>query len=481
MELLREPGSFEGPSLMKPMLLIVDDEKTQREGLRAVLEDHYEVYIADSAASAIELLESDSFDVLLTDFRMPGEDGLKLIKRAKSLAQPPVCILMTAFGSEETAVQAIKEGADDYLPKGSMLIDDLEKKIQRSLKLRRLEEENIVLKQQLGKRFQTSNIVGESPAMRGVFDMVEQVAPTNATVLILGESGTGKELIAKAIHQSSHRAHHAMVTVHCAGLSPTLLESELFGHEKGAFTGAHERRIGRFEKADGGTLFLDEIGEIDLSTQIKLLRILGERSFERVGSTKTLSVDVRLLAATNKDLPKLMAEGKFREDLYYRLRVVEIQLPALRERATDIPALAMGFLSEFAHQNRKKVTEFSNEALEALVHYVWPGNVRELRAAVEHAVVFAKGRKVDLTDLPPLLRSGGLSESSRSIPGEGHGRLMMPSSSTTQGTSFSLQENERQLMIDALKATRGNRTEAAKLLGMSRRTLHRKMTKYDLY
>ena len=212
-------GSFEGPSLMKPMLLIVDDEKTQREGLRAVLEDHYEVYIADSAASAIELLESDSFDVLLTDFRMPGEDGLKLIKRAKSLAQPPVCILMTAFGSEETAVQAIKEGADDYLPKGSMLIDDLEKKIQRSLKLRRLEEENIVLKQQLGKRFQTSNIVGESPAMRGVFDMVEQVAPTNATVLILGESGTGKELIAKAIHQSSHRAHHAMVTVHCAGLS----------------------------------------------------------------------------------------------------------------------------------------------------------------------------------------------------------------------------------------------------------------------
>ena len=205
-----EPRSLEGPSPMKPLLLIVDDEKTQREGLRAVLEDHYEVYIADSAASAIELLESDSFDVLLTDFRMPGEDGLKLIKRAKSLAQPPVCILMTAFGSEETAVQAIKEGADDYLPKGSMLIDDLEKKIQRSLKLRQLEEENIVLKQQLGKRFQTSNIVGESPAMRGVFDMVEQVAPTNATVLILGESGTGKELIAKAIHQSSHRAHHAM-------------------------------------------------------------------------------------------------------------------------------------------------------------------------------------------------------------------------------------------------------------------------------
>ena len=455
--------------------------KPRERGLRAVLEDHYEVYIADSAASAIELLESDSFDVLLTDFRMPGEDGLKLIKRAKSLAQPPVCILMTAFGSEETAVQAIKEGADDYLPKGSMLIDDLEKKIQRSLKLRRLEEENIVLKQQLGKRFQTSNIVGESPAMRGVFDMVEQVAPTNATVLILGESGHGQRAHRQgdpSIQPSSPPCHgHGAL----CGLSPTLLESELFGHEKGAFTGAHERRIGRFEKADGGTLFLDEIGEIDLSTQIKLLRILGERSFERVGSTKTLSVDVRLLAATNKDLPKLMAEGKFREDLYYRLRVVEIQLPALRERATDIPALAMGFLSEFAHQNRKKVSEFSNEALEALVHYVWPGNVGELRAAVEHAVVFAKGRKVDLTDLPPLLRSGGSLNQAEACLGRDHGRLMMPSSSSAQGTSFSLQENERQLMIDALKATRGNRTEAAKLLGMVIHTLHRKMTKYDLY
>jgi DNA-binding NtrC family response regulator len=469
---------------MKPLLLIVDDEKTQREGLRAVLEDHYEVYIADSATSAIELLEAESFDVLLTDFRMPGEDGLKLIKRAKSLAQPPVCILMTAFGSEETAVQAMKEGADDYLPKGSMLIEDLEKKIQRSLKLRRLEEENVVLRQQLGKRFKTSSIVGESPAMRQVFDMVEQVAPTNATVLVLGESGTGKELIAKAIHQSSHRSHHPMVTVHCAGLSPTLLESELFGHEKGAFTGAHERRIGRFEKADGGTLFLDEIGEIDPSTQIKLLRILGERSFERVGSTKTMHVDVRLLAATNKDLPKLMAEGKFREDLYYRLRVVEINLPPLRQRATDIPALAVGFLAEFAEQNRKQVSEFSKEALEGLIRYPWPGNVRELRAAVEHAVVFARGRKVDLSDLPSPLRA---SPSAARPEDSGHSLFSahaQASSSKEAGGSlsgFSLQENEKQLMIEALKATRGNRTEAARLMGMSRRTLHRKMSKYNLY
>ena len=299
---------------MKPLLLIVDDEKTQREGLRAVLEDHYEVYIADSAASAIELLESDSFDVLLTDFRMPGEDGLKLIKRAKSLAQPPVCILMTAFGSEETAVQAIKEGADDYLPKGSMLIDDLEKKIQRSLKLRQLEEENIVLKQQLGKRFQTSNIVGESPAMRGVFDMVEQVAPTNATVLILGESGTGKELIAKAIHQSSHRAHHAMVTVHCAGLSPTLLESELFGHSKGSFTGATCDRKGRFEMANKGTLFLDEIGDMPSQLQVKFLRVLEEKVVSPVGGGPEIKIDVRIVAATHRNLEEMVSEGEFRED-----------------------------------------------------------------------------------------------------------------------------------------------------------------------
>jgi len=275
-----------------------------------------------------------------------------------------------------------------------------------------------------------------------------------------------------------------MVTVHCAGLSPTLLESELFGHEKGAFTGAHERRIGRFEKADGGTLFLDEIGEIDPSTQIKLLRILGERSFERVGSTKTMHVDVRLLAATNKDLPKLMAEGKFREDLYYRLRVVEINLPPLRQRATDIPALAVGFLAEFAEQNRKQVSEFSKEALEGLIRYPWPGNVRELRAAVEHAVVFARGRKVDLSDLPSPLRASP----SAARPEDG-GHLLFSahaqaSSSQEAGGSlsgFSLQENEKQLMIEALKATRGNRTEAARLMGMSRRTLHRKMSKYNLY
>lgn len=315
----------------KPQLLIVDDEKTQREGLRAVLEDQYDVYLAEDVEAAISLLEMEPFDVLLTDYKMPKEDGLALILRAKSLSKPPVCILMTAYGSEDIAVEAMKHGADDYISKGGMLLEDLEKKIARALKIQNLEVENADLKRRLDKRFQLESIVGESPPMQQVLEIVNQVAPSMANILITGESGTGKELIAKAIHQLSPRAKNSMVTVHCAGLSPNLLESELFGHEKGAFTGAHERRIGRFEQANGGTIFLDEIGEIDGSTQIKLLRILGERTFERVGSSVTQKTDVRLVAATNKDLKKLVSEETFREDLYYRLRVVEIMLPPLRD------------------------------------------------------------------------------------------------------------------------------------------------------
>ena len=308
---------------MNPNLLIVDDEKPTRDGLRAALEDRYEVYVAEDAASAVNLLESESFEVLLTDFRLPNnEDGMKLIARAKSLAKPPICILMTAYGSEELAVEALKLGADDYLAKGRMQIDELEARIARALKLRTLESENKTLKQQLNKKFGLENIIGESEPMQHVMDIVRQVAPSRATVLIQGESGTGKELLAKAIHQLSPRSGHPMVTVHCAALSPTLLESELFGHEKGAFTGAHERRVGRFEQAEGGTLFLDEIGEIDETTQVKLLRFLGERTYERVGGSKTLSADVRVVAATNKNLKELVANGEFREDFYFRLGVV---------------------------------------------------------------------------------------------------------------------------------------------------------------
>ena len=448
---------------MKPTLLIVDDEKTTREGLRAALEERYDIYIAEDAKAAMNLLESENFDVMLTDFRLPNEDGMQLIARAKSLPKPPICILMTAYGSEELAVDAMKRGADDYIAKGRLQIDELEMRIARSLKQQNLETENVALRQQLDSKFGLKNIIGESPAMKEIFDVVQQVAPTRATVLVLGESGTGKELIAKALHQLSPRAQQPFVTVHCAALAPTLLESELFGHERGAFTGAHERRIGRFEQAQGGTLFLDEIGEIDATTQVKLLRFLGERTFERVGSNKTLTADLRLVAATNKNLEELVKAGKFREDLFFRLRVVEIELPPLRARSGDIPLLAQSFLREFAEENGKAVKDFTVDALEALMNFSWPGNVRELRTAIEHAVVLSRGERIALRDLPASVRGGS----------SGAGKLF-------QGKDLTVKEAEKQLVIRALKETNGNRTQAAKKIGMSRRTFHRKLHAYNL-
>ena len=445
--------------------MIVDDEKPTRDGLRAALEDRYDVYVAEDAKAAMELLERENFDVLLTDFRLPNEDGLKLIARAKSLARPPICILMTAYGSEELAVDAMKRGADDYIAKGRLQIDELEMRIARSLQRQNLEVENVSLRQQLDSKFGLENIVGESPVMQEIFEIVRQVAPTRATVLLAGESGTGKELVAKAIHQLSPRAKQPLVTVHCAALAPTLLESELFGHEKGAFTGAHERRIGRFELAQGGTLFLDEIGEIDATIQVKLLRFLGERTFERVGSNKTLTADVRLITANNKNLEELVKAGKFREDLFFRLRVVEIQLPPLRERAGDIPLLAQRFLRDFAHENGKSLNAFTADALEWLMNYSWPGNVRELRTAIEHAVVLCRGEKISARDLPAPVRAGGQSGN------------LAPSLARNDLT---VREAEKQLIIRALKETDGNRTLAAKKIGMSRRTFHRKLHLYHL-
>jgi DNA-binding NtrC family response regulator len=450
---------------VNPTLLIVDDEKPTREGLRAALEDRFDVYIAEDAKSAMDLLERESFDVMLTDFRMPNEDGLKLITRAKSLPKPPVCILMTAYGSEDIAVEAMKRGADDYIAKGRMQIDELEMRIARSLRRQTLEVENVALHKQLDTKFGLENIVGESPAMREVFETVQQVAPARSSVLLLGESGTGKELIAKAIHQISPRAKQPMVTVHCAALSPTLLESELFGHEKGAFTGAHERRIGRFEQAQGGTLFLDEIGEIDATIQIKLLRFLGERTFERVGSSKTLTADVRLVAATNKNLEELVKAGTFREDLFYRLWVVPINLPPLRERVGDIPLLARAFLKEFAKENNKPVSDFTSDAMDALILHRWPGNVRELRTAMEHAVVLSRGEKISLRDLPPSVRNPAAAPEPQQLLAK---------------NEITVKEAEKQLLIRALKETGGSRTLAAKKIGMSRRTLYRKLRAYGL-
>jgi two-component system response regulator AtoC len=448
-----------------PTLLIVDDEKTTREGLRAALEERYDVYLADDAKAAMELLEQEHFDVMLTDFRLPNEDGLKLIRRAKSLPKPPVCILMTAYGSEELAVQAMKEGADDYIAKGRLQIDELEMRIARSLRQQNLEVENAALHQRLDSRFQIQNVVGESLAMQEVLDTVRQVAPARSTVLLQGESGTGKELIAKTIHQLSPRARQPMVTVHCAALTPTLLESELFGHERGAFTGAHERRIGRFEQAQGGTLFLDEIGEIDSTLQVKLLRFLGERTFERVGSSKTQTADVRLISATNKNLEEMVKAGTFREDLYFRLKVFEIWLPPLRDRPEDVPLLAQSFVREFAAENEKKVEGVTPDTLEVLMRYNWPGNVRELRTAMEHAVVLCRGDRITPRDLPPAVRRTPEEAAATPVPAR---------------MGLNVHEAEKQLIIRALKAAGGNRTLAASKLGMSRRTLHRKLNKLQI-
>jgi DNA-binding NtrC family response regulator len=453
---------------MTPTLLIVDDEKATREGLRAALEERYDVYLAEDVKTAMDLLERQHFDVLLTDFRLPNEDGMKLISRAKSLSKPPICILMTAYGSEELVVEAMKRGADDYIAKGRMQIDELEMRIARALRQQNLEVENVALRQQLDTRFGMETIIGESRAMKEVLEMVQQVAPTPATVLLQGESGTGKELVARVVHQLSPRARQPMVTVHCAALSSTLLESELFGHEKGAFTGAHERRIGRFEQAQGGTLFLDEIGEIDASIQIKLLRFLGERTFERVGSNKTLTADLRLIAATNKNLEQMVQAGTFREDLFFRLRVVEIWLPALRERPEDIPLLAQAFLREFAAAANKPVMSFSNEVIELLSRYNWPGNVRELRTAIEHAVVLCKGDKITPRDLPHWVRNPAGSA------GGGDPQRVLARNDLT------VEEAEKQLIIRALKQTDGNRTLAAQKIGISRRSLHRKLHQYQL-
>lgn len=455
-------------AMNKPMLLIVDDEKPTREGLRAALEDRFDVYIAEDAPAAMVLLEQEPFDVLLTDFRLPNEDGMKLITRAKSLSKAPVCILMTAYGSEEVAVQAMKSGADDYIAKGRMQIDELEMRIARALKGQTLEKENVSLRRQLDSRFGVENLIGESAPMRAVVDKVRQVAPARAaTVLILGESGTGKELIAKAIHQLSPRAKQPMVTVHCAALSATLLESELFGHEKGSFTGAHERRIGRFEEANGGTLFLDEIGEVDASTQVKLLRFLGERTFERVGSNKTVMSDVRLITATNKNLAEMVRAGTFREDLYFRLKVVEIKLPPLRERRSDVPLLAGAFLREFARENQKVVRSIAPEAMALLANYSWPGNVRELRAAIEGAVVLCRSDVVTVEEVQDYVRNPEPVMTGGSVSG-------------ANGPIETVKDAEKQLIVRALKEAEGNRTLAAKRIGMSRRTLHRKIHDYQL-
>src|SRR6266487_425640 len=389
---------------MQPTILIVDDEKHTRDGLRRLLDDEYDVYVAGEIAGAMEVLERDQIDILITDLRLAGEDGMTLIERALKLSHPPICIMMTAYGSVDAAVEAMKRGAYDFVTK-PLNLDKVEMLIARALQSRRMEQENRTLRQQVNERYGLENIIGQSPALHEVLDTIRQVAPSSANVLIEGETGTGKELAAHAIHNLSRRHKAKFVTVHCAALSPTLLGSELFGHEKGAFTGAHERRIGRFEQANGGTIFLDEVAEISPSTQVKLLRVMSEgRAFERVGGNQTLHADVRIIAATNKNLETLVREGKFRDDLFFRLNVVRITMPPLRDRKEDIPLLVRGFLRHFCKVNEKPLLDLTPEAMDALLSYDWPGNVRELRTAIEHGVVMSTGPKITLRDLPTAVR-----------------------------------------------------------------------------
>ena len=457
--------------LLQPTILIVDDEKHTRDGLRRLLENDYDVYVAGDIAGAMSVLEREQIDLLLTDLRLGAEDGMQLIDRALKMPQPPIAIMMTAYGSVDSAVEAMKRGAYDFVTK-PLNLDKVEILIARALQGRKLEQENRDLRQQVDERYGLENIIGESAVLHEVLDTIKQVAPSSANVLIEGDSGTGKELAAHAIHNLSRRNKGKFIAVHCAALSPTLLESELFGHEKGAFTGAHERRIGRFEQANGGTIFLDEVAEIEPTTQVKLLRIMSEeRAFERVGGNQTLRADVRIIAATNKNLEKLVRDGKFRDDLFFRLNVVRLTMPPLRERKDDIPLLVRSFLQHFVKANDKQIVDLTSEAMNAILTYDWPGNVRELRTAIEHGVVMATGPKITLRDLPMAVRQAAGTPLPRGISAaKAFGEKTSP---------LDLHETERKLILQALATTKGNVTAAARKLGISRRTLHRKINEMN--
>jgi two-component system response regulator AtoC len=454
---------------MVPSVLIVDDEKHTREGLKQALSENYDVAVAASADEAFNLMDSQAYDVILTDLRMPGKSGLKVIDRALALPNKPAVLMMTAYGSVDTAVEAMKRGAVDFLTK-PVNIERLDVLIKRALKTKTLEVEVQQLHERLDKKFDLDGIVGDSPLLKDVIERVKKVAQSKATILIEGESGTGKELIAQAIHQSSPRSHGPFIAVHCAALSETLLESELFGHERGSFTGATERRIGRFESADGGTLFLDEIGEISGSIQVKLLRFLETKAIDRVGGSKTVELDVRLVTATNRNLEQLVREGKFREDLFFRLDVVRFLMPALRDRSGDIPALLAHFIKIFSEENGVPALEIEPGAMKTLQAYSWPGNIRELRNFCENAVVLRKGGKLSEFDLDPRFRSPPAPGGSAAHAGDAGGQGSAP--------TLSVEQNEKRILREALIKSRGNRTKAAELMGISRRTLHRKLAQW---
>ena len=443
-------------------ILVVDDDVNARTALAELLRDEgFEVETAADAFKALGKYDTFAPHLVLTDLKMPGMDGIELVKKLHAMEDPAAVVVMTAFGAVSSAVEAMRAGAVEYLTK-PLNFDELLVVIDRVLETQALRTETRQLRQRLRDKVAPRNIVGASPAMNRIFEVVDQVAPSKATVLITGESGTGKELIASAIHQRSPRAQRPFIKLHCAALAESLLESELFGHERGAFTGAVQRRDGRFQMADGGTLFLDEIAEISPAVQVKLLRFLQEHEFERVGSGQTMRVDVRVIAATNKNLLEEVAKGRFREDLFYRLNVVALEMPPLRERKSDIPALAKFFVDRYATENGKPVDSIAPEAIDLLAAYDWPGNVRELENAIERAVVLAPGNVIEARHLPAAVKpSTHLEGGAPPIPGS------------------TLAEIEKYAILETLKATGGSTSKAAEMLGISVRTIQYRLHEYS--
>ena len=444
-------------------ILVVDDDPGHRTMLCTLLgEWGYDIYEADDGSVAIEKVKDRSFELVLMDVRMLKVSGLEALGEIKSYNPAIPVIIMTAYSSVETAVESLKKGAYDYLTK-PLDFEKLKLTIRRAMEHTRLKEENRVLKEHLDRQFDRRKIIGRSPQMADLLDTVARVAPSEATVLLTGESGTGKELVAGAIHYNSHRKNGPFIQINCAALTETLLESELFGHEKGAFTGADRRKEGCFLRAHGGTIFLDEVSEMTLTMQVKLLRVLQEREILRVGGEQAIPVDVRVVGATNKDLQDLSAKGEFREDLYYRLNVVGLEIPPLRRRKDDIPLLAQHFLEDFAKRNRKTIKGFTPRAMDSILKHDWPGNVRELMNAVERGVVLARSEYLDEMDLRIDIDTG--STGSAYVP-------------VTAQPAGSLQQVEKTAILNTLASTGGNKSEAARILGITRKTLHQKLKKY---
>ncbi len=445
-------------STLPQTMLIVDDDRSNLESLERIFKrEKIDVVTANDGREALDVLRRRRVSICLTDLMMPGMTGVELLRASKTVSPETEIILMTAYGTVETAVDAMKEGAWDFVTKPFKRIQ-IVKAVRRALNQQSLVMENLALRAELQDSRRDRSIIGNSLAMRQTMDMVRQVAPSNATVLLYGESGTGKELFARAIHRHSRRAGRSFIALNCAAIPETLLEAELFGHEKGAFTGANQRREGRFELADGGTLFLDELGEMSPQVQVKLLRVLQEGEFERVGGTQTLRVDARIVAATNKDLRAEVEAGRFREDLFYRLNVISIQLPPLCDRKDDIPLLAHYFLKVYADKNNKRVVGISREAVEALISWNWPGNVRELENAIERAVVLCRGDTITADELTSEIRAGDAAAKQLIVP---------------IGTP--LEDIERMVIRETLAATKGDKKLTAQLLGIATRTIYRKI------